>query len=144
MERINIYKTNPKAYDGVFALEKFIEGSPLNKKEISLIKMRASQINGCAYCLNMHIKEAIKAGETLQRLHLLATWKDSNLFNEVEKLILEMTEEVTLIHRKGLIEATYQKAISLFDEQTIIAIIMTISTINVWNRIAISTKLPID
>ena len=144
MERINIYKSNPKAYNGLFALEKFIEESPLDKKQISLIKMRASQINGCSYCLNMHSNEAIKAGETHQRLHLLSAWEDTNLFDETEKLLLKITEEITLIHHNGLKEDTYKKATDLFEEQTIIAIMMVIATINMWNRIAISTKLQID
>lgn len=143
MERINIYKSNPKAYNGLFALEKFIEESPLDKKQVSLIKMRASQINGCAYCLNMHSNEAIKAGETHQRLHILPAWEDTNLFDETEKLLLKITEEITLVHHNGLKEDTYKKAMTLFDEQTIIAIIMIVSTINMWNRIAISTKLSI-
>jgi len=143
-QRTNIYKTSPEAYKGLFALEQFIETSPLNKQQISLIKMRASQINGCAYCINMHVNEAIKAGESHQRLHLLNAWKESSLFNEMEKVLLEMTEEITLINQGGLRDVTYEKARSIFDEETLIAIIMTITTINAWNRIAISTNLPIE
>ncbi|MDD7886210.1 carboxymuconolactone decarboxylase family protein [Flavivirga sp. 57AJ16] len=139
--RVNIYQSQPKAYEGMFALESFLNNSPLNKKQISLIKMRASQINGCAYCINMHTEEALKAGETHQRLHLLNAWKESSLFSEEEKVILKMTEEITLIQQKELTDETYNQATRLFDEETIIAIIMAATIINAWNRIAISTRL---
>ncbi len=140
-QRINIYQSTPKAYEGMFALENFLENSVLNKQQISLIKMRASQINGCAYCIKMHSNEALKAGETHQRLHLLNAWRDSDLFTEKEKLILQITEEITLINDKGLTDETYQRAVQFLDEEAIVAIIMTVTTINAWNRIAISTKL---
>ncbi|MDO1498828.1 carboxymuconolactone decarboxylase family protein [Euzebyella saccharophila] len=140
-KRINIYQTQPEAFKGMFALEKFLTEGPLNKKQISLIKMRASQINGCAYCLAMHSKEALKAGESPERLHLLAAWKDSNEFINDEKVLLRMTEEITNIHENGLTEETYQIATELFETSSLISIIMAIATINSWNRIAISTRL---
>lgn len=140
-QRVNIYQSEPKAYEGMFALEEFLNNSPLNKQQISLIKIRASQINGCAYCINMHTEEAIKAGETHQRLHMLNAWKESNLFSEEEQTLLKITEEITLINQNGLTDKTYQNAQLLFNEKTIIAIIMTVTTINAWNRIAISTRI---
>ena len=143
-QRVNIYQSEPKAYEGMFALEEFLSNSPLSKQQISLIKMRASQINGCAYCINMHTEEAIKAGETHQRLHMLNAWKESNLFSEEEQVLLKITEEITLINQNGLTDETYQLAQSLFEDRTIIAIIMTATTINAWNRIAISTRMAAD
>ncbi len=140
-QRVNIYQSEPKAYEGMFALEEFLKNSPLSKQQISLIKMRASQINGCAYCINMHTEEAIKAGETHQRLHMLNAWKESDLFSNKEQVLLKITEEVTLINQNGLTDKTYQNAQHLFNDQTIIAIIMTTTTINAWNRIAISTRM---
>ncbi|CAL2056550.1 carboxymuconolactone decarboxylase family protein [Tenacibaculum sp. 190524A05c] len=140
-QRVNIYQSEPKAFEGMFALEQFLTDSPLNKKQISLIKMRASQLNGCAYCINMHTEEALKAGETHQRLHLLNAWKESSLFTKDEELLLKITEEITLINQNGLSDKTYQQAQEIFDDKTIIAIIMTATTINAWNRIAISTKM---
>ena len=140
-QRINIYQSEPKAYEGMFALEQFLSDSPLNKQQISLIKMRASQMNGCAYCINMHTKEAIKAGETHERLHMLNAWKESKLFSGEEKVLLKITEEITRIHENGLSDETYQHAQNVFDDQTIIAIIMAATTINAWNRIAISTRM---
>lgn len=143
-QRLNIYQTQPEAFKGMFALEKFLTEGPLSKKQISLIKMRASQINGCAYCLEMHSKEALKAGETPERLHILAAWKDSNQFTNEEKILLRMTEEITNIQENGLTEHTYQTATELFDTPSLISIIMAIATINTWNRIAISTRLAFD
>lgn len=140
-QRVNIYQSQPKAFEGMFALEQFLNDSPLNKQQISLIKMRASQINGCAYCIDMHTKEAVNAGETYERLLLLDAWKESKLFSEEEKVLLKMTEEITLIHQHGLTDATYQQAQQVFDDSTITAIIMTVTTINAWNRIAISTRM---
>ena len=140
-QRVNIYQSEPKAFEGMFALEQFLTGSPLNKKQISLIKMRASQLNGCAYCINMHTEEALKAGETHQRLHMLNAWKESSLFTKDEEVLLKITEEITLINQNGLSDKTYQQAQEIFDDKTIIAIIMTATTINAWNRIAISTKM---
>ena len=124
----------------MFALEQFLNDSPLNKQQISLIKMRASQINGCAYCINMHTDEAIKAGDTHKRLHMLNAWQESPLFSGEEKVMLQITEEITLINQSGLTDKTYQEAQQHFDEKTITAIIMT-ATINAWNRIAISTRM---
>ena len=140
-QRVNIYESQPKAFEGMFALEQFLSASSLNKKQISLIKMRASQMNACAYCINMHTKEAINAGETHQRLHMLNAWKESKLFSEEEKVLFQMTEEITLIHQSGLTDKTYKHARQVFGEETIIAIIMTVTTINAWNRIAISTRM---
>lgn len=143
-QRLNIYQTQPEAFKGMFALEKFLTEGPLSKKQISLIKMRASQINGCAYCLAMHSKEALKAGESAERLHILAGWKDSNQFTNEEKTLLMMTEEITHIHENGLTEHTYQIATESFNTSSLISIIMAIATINTWNRIAISTRLAFD
>lgn len=139
--RINIYQVKPAAYEGLFQLEQFLNNSPLDKRQISLIKMRASQINGCAYCINMHTHEALKSGETHLRLLLLNAWKESELFSDEEAVLLQMTEEITMISSAGLSDETYSRAQKLFDEEHLIAIIMAITTINAWNRIAISTNL---
>lgn len=141
--RINIQKLEPKAYEAMLALETYLQSSNLSKKHLELIKMRASQINGCAFCIHMHSTEALRQGETTQRLLLLNAWKEAELFDEKEKTILAMTEEVTLIHKNGLSEHTYRQALQYFDEHLIAQIIMAIVIINAWNRIAISTNKPI-
>jgi AhpD family alkylhydroperoxidase len=95
--RIKIDKVSPAGYKAILGLEKFIESTPLTKKHKDLIKIRASQINGCAFCIDMHTKDARKAGETEQRIYALNAWRDTPFFSEEERAILALTEEVTLI-----------------------------------------------
>jgi AhpD family alkylhydroperoxidase len=140
MERINIGTVEPAAYQAMMALEKYLHSSSLEPLHKELIKIRASQINGCAFCINMHTKDARKLGETEQRIYLLNAWREvDNLYDEKERAILALTEEITLIS-KGVSEETYQKAASLFDEHYLAQIIIAITTINAWNRISISTR----
>ncbi|WP_421945429.1 carboxymuconolactone decarboxylase family protein [Pedobacter sp.] len=137
--RIDIQKTEPAAYQAMYALEKYLAGSQLTPTHKELIKMRASQINGCAFCLNMHSVDARKLGETEQRIYLLNAWKETNLYTEEEQAILALTEEVTLI-TNHVSDATFDKAAKLFDENYLAQIIMAIVTINAWNRIAITSR----
>lgn len=142
--RFDMATTDKAAYKALLGLEGYLQNISLNKTQKELIKIRASQINGCAFCLDMHTKDAMKYGETPQRIFLLNAWREAKeLFTEEEQVILEMTEEITLISQKGLTEVTYYKAKQVFDEATIAQIIMAIITINAWNRIGISTHLPI-
>jgi AhpD family alkylhydroperoxidase len=138
-KRVNIYEVEPEAYKAIYALERYMTTTQLSKTHKELIKIRASQINGCAFCIDMHTKDAIKNGETVQRIFLLNAWRETDLFTEEEKLILAITEEVTLIHDQGLTSETYKKAAQVFDEKYIAQILMAVATINVWNRIAVST-----
>lgn len=140
-KRINIEEIEPTGYKAMFALENYLATSKLSKTHKELIKIRASQINGCAFCINMHTKDARKNGETEQRIYLLNAWRETELFTEEERIILSMTEEITLIANKGLSDETYKKAKAIFDDQYIAQIIMMAVTINAWNRIAISTQL---
>lgn len=142
--RIQIDQLQPQAYKAMYTLEAYLANCDLSKSHKELIKIRASQINGCAFCINMHTQDALKMGETEQRIFLLNAWEESGLFNEKERTILSMTEEITLIHKNGLSEQTYNAAISLFGESYTAQIIMAISIINSWNRIAISTHKPIS
>ena len=137
--RINIQKVEPAAYQAMFSLEKYLSTSKLDPILLELIKMRASQINGCAFCLNMHSADARKIGETEQRLYVLPAWRETNLFTEKEQAVLALTEEVTLISNH-VSDDTYSKAAGLFDEHELSQIIMAIVTINAWNRIAITSK----
>lgn len=140
-KRININDIEPQAFKAMFALENYLANTQLSKINKELIKIRTSQINGCAFCIDMHTKDALKYGETTQRIFLLNAWRETDLFTAEEKVILAMTEEITLIHKHGLSNETYQKASALFDKNQIAQIIMAIGTINTWNRIAISTQL---
>jgi len=141
--RLNIQKLEPKAYEAMYGLENYLANSELDKLHLELIKIRASQINGCAFCINMHTKDAMKLGETNQRIFLLNAWRETTLFTEEERVILEMTEEITNISQHGLSEETYQKALTLFSENYIAIIIIAITTINAWNRIAISSHMTV-
>jgi AhpD family alkylhydroperoxidase len=138
--RIKIDKTEPAGYSAILGLGKFIESTSLTKTHKNLIKIRASQINGCAFCIDMHTKEARRAGETEQRIYALNAWRDTPFFSEEEQAILALTEEVTLIsnHVK---DETYEWAASLLDEKYLAQVILAIITINAWNRIGITTLL---
>lgn len=138
--RIKIDQVEPAGYKAVLGLEKFIESTPLTRIHKDLIKIRASQINGCAFCIDMHTKEARKAGETEQRIYALNAWRDTLFFSEEERAILAMTEEVTLINNH-VSDETYEQAANVLDETYLAQVILSIITINVWNRIGISTKL---
>ncbi|MBO9204301.1 MULTISPECIES: carboxymuconolactone decarboxylase family protein [Niastella] len=139
--RIKIDQVEPAGYKAILGLEKFIESTPLTKVHKDLIKIRASQINGCAFCIDMHTKEARKAGETEQRIYALNAWRDAPFYTDEEKAILALTEEVTLISHNQVSNATYEQAARLFGEAYLAQIILSIITINVWNRIGITTKL---
>jgi AhpD family alkylhydroperoxidase len=138
--RIRIDQVEPDGYKAVLGLEKFIESTPLTRTHKDLIKIRASQLNGCAFCIDMHTKEARKAGESEQRIYALNAWRDTRFFTEEERAILALTEEITLIsnHVK---DETYAQAAKILDEKYLAQVILSIITINVWNRIGISTNL---
>jgi AhpD family alkylhydroperoxidase len=142
-KRVNIYETEPAGYKAMLGLEGYLAGTQLTKTHKELIKIRASQINGCAFCIDMHTKDALKNGETNQRIFLLNAWRETDLFSAEEKAILAVTEEMTLIHQHGLSDASYQQALQFFDKNYIAQIIMAVVTINAWNRIAISTQLEV-
>ncbi|WP_100615497.1 carboxymuconolactone decarboxylase family protein [Confluentibacter citreus] len=144
-KRININQVEPQAYKAMYALEGYLAKIDIPKTLKELIKIRASQINNCAYCIDMHTNDAIKGGETNQRIFLASAWKEATkFFTEEEQTVLAMTEEITLIYQHGLSKDTYQKAAELFTETQIAQIIMVIATINAWNRIAVSTHQEIE
>lgn len=135
-------KVQPAAYKAMDALDTYIDNSGIDKIHRELIKIRASQINGCAYCVNYHSGDARKLGETEQRLYLVSVWREaSNVFTEEEQLIFAMTEEITLIHQHGLSDELYNKAIEIFGEEKTAQIIMAIITINAWNRIGVGLHM---
>lgn len=140
--RINVGQLEPLAYKALMGLETYLAATPISKTHKELIKIRASQINGCAFCINMHTKDARKHGETEQRIYLLNAWKEvKDLYTEEERAILALTEEMTLIANGGVSDETYSKAKSLFDENQLAQIMIAIIAINAWNRMAIATQL---
>ncbi len=139
MNRVNIHKTQPTAYQAMFGLEKYLETIDLPASLVELIKTKASQINGCAYCIQMHSKAALEKGETMERLFALSAWKESPLFTNKERSALALTEEVTLISHQGVSDDVYANLQKHFNEEQIAQLIMLIATINAWNRIAVAT-----
>ena len=139
--RISIKDLQPEAYKAMMALENYAKSTEVSSTLKELIKIRASQINKCAYCLDMHTEEAIKLGESERRIYLLSAWKESHLFSEDEKAILQLTEEVTDISENGVNDLTYNSVIARFGEKITAQLIMLIVVINSWNRIAISTRM---
>lgn len=139
-KRIKIDQVEPKGYKAIIGLEMFIESTPLTKTHKDLIKIRASQINGCAFCIDMHTKEARKSGESEQRIYALNAWRDTPFFTDEERAILALTEEVTLISNH-VNDETYNTAENLLGETYLSQVILAIITINAWNRIGITTLL---
>lgn len=137
-KRINVWHTEPTATKALLAFDSYLETTALTHTHKELIKMRASQINGCAYCINMHSKDALKYGETAQRLFVLSAWRETDFFTEEEQAILMLTEEITEISKGGVSDATYEKAAGLFDEVYLSQLIMAVIIINSWNRLAIA------
>lgn len=141
--RLQIDQVEPKGFQSLFGMEKYLQQSGLTHTHKELIKIRASQINKCAFCIDMHTKDALSQGESLQRILLLNAWEETELFTPEEKILLKVTEEVTLISEKGLDDATYKKAVQLLGENYLAQAIMAIIAINAWNRLSVSTLKPI-
>lgn len=139
--RFNIEKIEPNAYTAMYALEGYVRKTALKKSYKELIKIRASQLNGCAFCIEMHTADARKHGETESRMYALTAWKESPLFSDEERALLQLTEEVTAISDKGLTDETYTTLQQYFDDVTIAQAIMQVVAINAWNRIAVSTRM---
>lgn len=135
-------KVLPDAYKALLALDSFTRSSGIPPIQQELIKIRASQINGCAYCVSIHAKDARKMGETEQRIYVIGVWREApNIFSDEEQLVLEMTEEITLIHQHGLSDRLYERAISLWGEERTAQVMMAIININSYNRIGVGTNL---
>lgn len=139
--RLNIQSLEPDAYKAMFGLEKYLSSTVISVQLKELIKIRASQINGCAYCIDMHTTEALKNGESNRRIFAISAWHESPLFDEIEKAVLQMTDEITLVSDQGLSDEAFEEAKKHFNDNEIAQIIMQIVTINAWNRIAVSTRM---
>ena len=138
--RIDIGAVSPAAYRAMLGLEKFIHESSIEPKLAHLLKMRASQINGCAYCLDMHSKDLRAAGETEQRLYLLPAWRESPLYTERERAALAWTEALTLISETHAPDDVYEAARAQFSETELVNLSMLVVAINGWNRLAIGFR----
>jgi AhpD family alkylhydroperoxidase len=138
--RIKLDKAAPGAFQAMLALEKYLHDCGLEPSLLNLVRLRASQINGCAYCLDMHSKDARAAGETEQRLYLLNAWREAPCYSEHERAALTWTEALTKISEDHVPDAVYNSVRELFKEKELADLSLAIVAINGWNRLAISFR----
>jgi AhpD family alkylhydroperoxidase len=139
-KRLDFSKAAPGSMQAMYKLQKYTEESGLEHSLLELVKTRASQINGCAYCLDMHTKDARAAGETEQRLYTLSAWRETPFFTERERAALAWTEVITLISNTHASDEEYAAAREQFSEEELVKLTMAIITINGWNRLAIAFR----
>ncbi|GAA4802309.1 carboxymuconolactone decarboxylase family protein [Olivibacter ginsenosidimutans] len=140
--RLNLKELIPDSHQILMQLSEYVANTGIDKLQQELIKIRASQINGCAYCLNKHSQEALKYGEDPKRLHVLSAWREAkNWFSKEHQVILALTEEITLIADHGLSDQTYQEAITLFGEEMTAKLIIAVININALNRLGVSLSM---
>lgn len=137
-QRMNYYEIAPDAMKIMMEMEKYTKKSSIERKLRELIKIRASQINGCAYCINMHTADAKKMGETEQRLYCISAWRECTFYSDAEKVALELTEHITLIPEKRVPDELYERVRKHFDEKAYVDLVILINQINSWNRISIA------
>lgn len=135
------FGSNAAAYQAMLHLERYVRGSGINPTLLELIKIRASQINGCAFCIDMHTKDARLNGETEQRIYALNVWRETPFFTSEERAVLALTEVVTLIATDHVSDEIYNEVSRYFTQEQIANLLMAIVTINGWNRIAIATRM---
>lgn len=139
-QRLSAHDVDPAAYQAVFGLESYVRNSGLSKPLYELIKIRASQLNSCAFCLDMHNRDARAGGEDQRRLDVLSAWREApDLFSEAEQAALALTEAVTLIGERGVPDEVWEDAHKHFGDAGMVHLLMAIAVINVWNRLAVST-----
>ncbi|MFC5468943.1 carboxymuconolactone decarboxylase family protein [Cohnella suwonensis] len=139
--RIKSQQANPEAYKAMLDLEQFIVKSGLDKKTYEFIKLRASQINGCSYCIDMHSKDLLAMGESVDRLLLLSAWRETPIYSDAERAVLELTEYATKLSEAGVPDDVYARVRAHFDEKQYVDLLMAISVINAWNRIGVGTGM---
>lgn len=141
--RLDYSSILPAGLEGMLGLERAVHESSLEPGLLELVKMRASQINGCAYCLDMHSKDARARGEDEQRLHALAAWREAPFYSERERAALAWCESLTLLPRSGAPDADYEPLVGLFSAEEIAALTYAIVAINGWNRLAVGFRSPV-
>ncbi len=140
-QRIDIKTLEPECWKLVIAIENYLAKTSLDKKLRELIKIRTSQINKCAYCIDLHTKDAIKFGESERRIFALPAWQESPLFSDEERAVLRLAEEITKITKGGVSDKTFDKVRKYFSENETAQIIIAINHMNFLNRVAVSSKM---
>jgi len=138
--RIDFTRVSPRALQAMLGLQTYVNHSGLEHRLLELVKMRASQINGCAYCLDMHTKDALAAGETAQRLFLLDAWREAPFYSERERAALEWTEALTLVSEEHVPDSVYALAREHFSEEELVNLSLAVVAINGWNRLMIGFR----
>ncbi|MEO6942807.1 MAG: carboxymuconolactone decarboxylase family protein [Terrimesophilobacter sp.] len=139
-QRLSIHDIDPAAYAPMHAMEKYIHAGELGEDLLALVKLRASQLNGCAYCLDMHGREARAAGVDNRRIDVVAGWREApGLYSDRERAALALTEQMTLIAQGGVSDDVWAGVTNAFSDQETVALMMAVCAINVWNRLAVTT-----
>ncbi|HLG49816.1 MAG TPA: carboxymuconolactone decarboxylase family protein [Reyranella sp.] len=138
--RLNPYQAAPAVMKAMMALETEAQQGGLDPTLVELVKIRASQINGCAFCLHMHTRDARAKGESEQRIYLLDAWRESPLFSDRERAALAWTEAVTLVSQTRVPDAVFEQAKAQFSDEELVKLTLLIAAINAWNRFAISFR----
>lgn len=139
MPRVNIQQCQPQAYTAMHTLENYLSGSTIEADLQELIRVRASTLNGCRFCISLHSRAAKKLGVSDEKLAAISHWQKSALFSQKEQAALAMTDSITHIASEGLAEPLYKKAAEFFSENELAQLIMLVATINAWNRLGVST-----
>lgn len=137
-QRMNYFAKAPELMKSVLALNEAVETCGLERSLLHLIKLRASQINGCSYCVDMHAHEALEDGDSLQRVLLVAAWRESPLFTERERVAFAWTEALTRVADAGVPDALYAAALAQFSESELVKLTVAVSIINTWNRLSVA------
>ncbi|MBF8187400.1 carboxymuconolactone decarboxylase family protein [Nonomuraea sp. K274] len=141
-QRINIAKQVPQAYHHLLQVEELLRESELPRSTIDLVKLRASQINGCGYCVDMHSRDLKKEGESDERLWSVAAWREATVYTPAERAALALTEEATrLADREAVPDAVWQQASEHYSERRLALLVVAIAMINAWNRIGVTARL---
>lgn len=140
--RLNYAQAAPKAFQAMLRLEESVENSGLELPLLRLVQTRASQINGCAYCLDMHTKDARAEGESEQRIYLLAAWREAPFYSERERAALEWTEAITLIAEDHVPDEVYERVRPHFTDEELVNLTLAVTTINAWNRLNVAFRTP--
>lgn len=145
-QRLDAFSAAPSSMKAMVALENQLRGSGLEHSLFDLVKVRASQINGCAYCIHMHTRDAREAGESEERLYLLSAWRESSLYTERERAALAWTEALTLVAETHAPDEDYERAHRYFSDEELVNLTLLVGAINVWNRLAIGFRKihPVD
>lgn len=137
------YRRQKKANAAMFALHEAVANGPLEAGLLDLVRIRASQINGCAFCLDLHVRDAREGGEAAQRLDVLAGWREAPFFSDRERAALAFTEAVTLVAGNGVPDAVLEEAETWFDRDELATLLFAVAEINAWNRLAVTARTPI-